>query len=89
MLGALYRYVHTADPEQFQPMNANFGLLEPLERTVKDKQRKKELLVERALADIDAFATLINAEVGTRNAELTVGTSVPPSAFRVPRSPDQ
>ena len=89
MLGALYRYVHTADPEHFQPMNANFGLLEPLERAVKDKQRKKELLVERALADMDAFATLINAEVGTRNAELTVGTSVPPSAFRVLRSPDQ
>jgi methylenetetrahydrofolate--tRNA-(uracil-5-)-methyltransferase len=57
MLGALYRYVHTADPEHFQPMNANFGLLEPLDRTVKDKARKKELLVERALAAMDAFAT--------------------------------
>ena len=56
MLGALYRYVHTADPEHFQPMNANFGLLEPLERPVKDKQRKKELLVERALGDMDEFA---------------------------------
>src|SRR5213596_571954 len=70
MLGALYRYVHTADPEHFQPMNANFGLLEPLERTVKDKQRKKELLVERALADMDMFAQQVNAEVGTRNGEL-------------------
>ena len=56
MLGALYRYVHTADPEHFQPMNANFGLLEPLERPVKDKQKKKDLLVERALADMDRFA---------------------------------
>src|SRR6266568_4581808 len=26
MLGALYRYVHSADPAHFQPMNANFGL---------------------------------------------------------------
>src|SRR5436309_7444747 len=59
MLGALYRYVHTADPEHFQPMNANFGLLEPLERPVKDKQKKKELLVERALADMDAFAARV------------------------------
>src|SRR5438552_9154455 len=59
MLGALYRYVHTADAEHFQPMNANFGLLEPLERPVKDKQRKKELLVERALRDMDTFATRV------------------------------
>src|SRR5216110_776107 len=73
MLGALYRYVHTADAEHFQPMNANFGLLEPLERPVKDKQRKKELLVERALRDMDTFADRIgiakNAECGVRNAE--------------------
>ena len=63
MLGALYRYVHSADPEHFQPMNANFGLLEPLERPVKDKQRKKQLLVERALRDMDAFARSIGVEV--------------------------
>ena len=63
MLGALYRYVHTVDPDHFQPMNANFGLLEPLERPERDKQRKKELLVERALADMDAFARSIGAEL--------------------------
>jgi methylenetetrahydrofolate--tRNA-(uracil-5-)-methyltransferase len=63
MLGALYRYVHTADPAHFQPMNANFGLLEPLERPVKDKQRKKELLVDRALADMDAFAREVGVGV--------------------------
>jgi methylenetetrahydrofolate--tRNA-(uracil-5-)-methyltransferase len=56
MLGALYHYVHTTDPEHFQPMNANFGLLEPLERPERDKQRRKELLVERALRDMDGFA---------------------------------
>ena len=59
MLGALYRYVHSADPAHFQPMNANFGLLEPLERVVKDKQKKREQLVERALADMDAFAARV------------------------------
>ena len=30
MLGGLYRYLREADPKHFQPMNANFGLLEPL-----------------------------------------------------------
>jgi methylenetetrahydrofolate--tRNA-(uracil-5-)-methyltransferase len=58
MLGGLYRYLREADPHHFQPMNANFGLLDPLpgkslpraQRGVK-KDRKKELLVERAQAD--------------------------------------
>jgi methylenetetrahydrofolate--tRNA-(uracil-5-)-methyltransferase len=65
MLGALYHYVHSANPEHFQPMNANFGLLEPLERPVRDKQKKKEQLVERALRDIDVFARELGVEVAT------------------------
>src|SRR5256885_815249 len=63
MLGALYRYVHSADPAHFQPMNANFGLVDPLERPVKDKQKKRELLVQRALHDIDIFARGVGVEV--------------------------
>jgi methylenetetrahydrofolate--tRNA-(uracil-5-)-methyltransferase len=50
MLGGLYRYLADADPLHFQPMNANFGLLDPLPEKAK-KDRKKELLVERAQAD--------------------------------------
>ncbi len=50
MLGGLYRYLREADPRHFQPMNANFGLLDPLPGKVK-KDRKKQLLVERAQAD--------------------------------------
>src|SRR5213596_1859266 len=63
MLGALYRYVHSADPAHFQPMNANFGLLDPLERVPRDKQKKREHLVERALRDMDIFARGIGVEV--------------------------
>ena len=63
MLGALYRYLREADSEHFQPMNANFGLLEPLAGARADggtggrisKARKKELLVERARADFGRF----------------------------------
>jgi methylenetetrahydrofolate--tRNA-(uracil-5-)-methyltransferase len=57
MLGGLYRYLAEADPKHFQPMNANFGLLEPLSRAERGmkKDRKKELLVERAQADLDRF----------------------------------
>jgi methylenetetrahydrofolate--tRNA-(uracil-5-)-methyltransferase len=56
MLGALYRYLREADPAHFQPMNANFGLVEPLDQIVKDKAKKKERLVARALQDIETFA---------------------------------
>jgi len=57
MLGGLYRYLAEADPKHFQPMNANFGLLEPLSRAERGikKDRKKELLVERAQAEFEAF----------------------------------
>ena len=52
MLGALYRYLREADPAHFQPMNANFGLLDELPERVRDKRRKRELFAERALADM-------------------------------------
>ncbi|HXV86084.1 MAG TPA: FAD-dependent oxidoreductase, partial [Gemmatimonadales bacterium] len=61
MLGSLLRYTHTADPAHFQPMNANFGLLPPLEPAVRDKHRKKEMLAERALSAMRPFAAEVAA----------------------------
>ena len=55
MLGALLRYLREADPRHFQPMNANFGLLEPLSAPV-SKGDKRRALVERALAEFQAWA---------------------------------
>jgi methylenetetrahydrofolate--tRNA-(uracil-5-)-methyltransferase len=56
MLGALYRYLRDADPKHFQPMNANFGLLEPLGATGRvSKDRKKELLIERAQSEFASW----------------------------------
>jgi methylenetetrahydrofolate--tRNA-(uracil-5-)-methyltransferase len=56
MLGGLLRYLRDADPKHFQPMNANFGLLDPLPAAVK-KAAKKEALAERALADFREWAS--------------------------------
>ena len=56
MLGALYRYLREADPAHFQPMNANFGLLEELPDPPRDKARKKALYAERALRDLRGWA---------------------------------
>ena len=58
MLGGLYRYLRDADPRHFQPMNANFGLLDPLPGKVK-KDRKKELLAERALGEMRAWVAAL------------------------------
>lgn len=54
MLGGLYRYLRDADPSHFQPMNANFGLLDPLPGKVK-KDQKRERLAEHALNDFRAW----------------------------------
>ena len=59
MMGALYRYMREADPKHFQPMNANFGLLDDLEgvapKVLKDKAKKRELFAERALTAMAAW----------------------------------
>jgi methylenetetrahydrofolate--tRNA-(uracil-5-)-methyltransferase len=52
MLGALYRYLREADPRHFQPMNANFGLLDELPTVPRDKKKKREGYAERALAQL-------------------------------------
>ena len=68
MLGALYRHLRDADPRHFQPMNANFGLVEPLDANVRDKRRKKELLAERALADMAAWRDRITMPTAAASA---------------------
>jgi len=55
MLGALYRYLREADPRHFQPMNANFGLVEPLMEEPRDKAKKRAMIAERALADMERW----------------------------------
>lgn len=53
-LGALLRYVTDADREDFQPMNVNFGLFPALPSKAKGR-RKKELMAERSLRDLDRW----------------------------------
>lgn len=56
MIGALCHYVAGASPEHFQPMNAAYGLLAPLYPEVRNKARRRQLLAERALAEVGQFA---------------------------------
>src|SRR2546427_1084134 len=61
MLGALYRYLRDTEPAKFQPMNANFGLMDPLDPPVRDKFKKKEVLAERALRELGLFVQELGA----------------------------
>ncbi len=52
MLGALVRYITSPDQRAFQPMNANFGLLPPLEAPPRNKGERKLAYSERAIRDM-------------------------------------
>lgn len=49
VLGALAAYVAHYDGKDFQPMNANWGIVPPLAERVRDKKEKTRLMAERAL----------------------------------------
>ena len=54
MLGSLAKYVSTEN-DNFQPMNANFGILKPLDKKIRDKKEKYGKLAEIALDSIEKF----------------------------------
>jgi methylenetetrahydrofolate--tRNA-(uracil-5-)-methyltransferase len=55
MLGGLMRYLRDSDPAHFAPMNSNFGLVDPLEEPIRDKEQRRARLVERARDDFAAW----------------------------------
>lgn len=59
-LGSMARYITTADFENFQPMNANFGLFPNLNVRYRKKAEKKEALAHRALDSMSAFISESN-----------------------------
>lgn len=64
MIGAMAAYVsHGGIGSSFQPMNANFGIIEPLEKRVKGgKSAKNEALATRSLEIIDGIVSSLPAE---------------------------
>jgi methylenetetrahydrofolate--tRNA-(uracil-5-)-methyltransferase len=52
MLGALCHYVSHAEPDKFQPMKANFGLMPPLSPPVRNKRERYRAYAARAMSDL-------------------------------------
>lgn len=55
-LGALLAYLVQADPDHFQPMHVNFGILPPLtDSPRRSRKKRREAYVARALRDLDLW----------------------------------
>jgi methylenetetrahydrofolate--tRNA-(uracil-5-)-methyltransferase len=54
-IGALAHYVSHADPAHYQPSNITHGIMAPLSNPPRDKARKKALIADRALADLQEW----------------------------------
>lgn len=55
LLGALAAYISSAPGENFQPMNANFGLLPPLGKKIKNKKVRYQAYSQRSLTELKRF----------------------------------
>ena len=58
IMGALAAYLERENVS-FQPMNANFGILPPLENKTRDKAENKRLYAERSMKDLEKICALI------------------------------
>ncbi|EFA87869.1 FADH(2)-oxidizing methylenetetrahydrofolate--tRNA-(uracil(54)-C(5))-methyltransferase TrmFO [Staphylococcus epidermidis] len=56
MIGSMAYYIsHAKNEKNFQPMNANFGLLPSLEKRIKDKKERYETQAKRSLEYLDNY----------------------------------
>lgn len=55
MIGALLYYITHADPENFQPMKANMGLLPEFAEWIKGKPNRYAAYAERAKTDLETY----------------------------------
>ena len=59
MLGALCKYISTENKD-YQPMNANFGIIASLDEKIKDKKIKYEKYAKRSLEEIKRIRNEMN-----------------------------
>ena len=52
ILGGIINYITTFNGKNFQPMNANFGVLDSLETKIKDEKERKLAFSNRAINEM-------------------------------------
>jgi len=62
VIGSLAHYITHTDGHRFQPMNATFGLLPPLNHRVPGKRERNQVLADRALRDLVTSKARIERE---------------------------
>lgn len=54
-VGALAHYISEGNADDFQPMNINFGIIEPITQRIRRKRDRYAAVAQRALEKIDAI----------------------------------
>jgi methylenetetrahydrofolate--tRNA-(uracil-5-)-methyltransferase len=54
-LGGLVSYITKSDPDYFQPVNVHFGLFPPLKASIRNRELRRQRMVERALEDLTVW----------------------------------
>jgi methylenetetrahydrofolate--tRNA-(uracil-5-)-methyltransferase len=72
-IGALAFYVSHANPHDYQPTNITFGIMEPPQPAVKDRQKRKLAISECALRDLEAWKATGQRAEGRGQRENSVG----------------
>lgn len=55
MLGSLCRYITQTDPQHFQPMKANFGILPDLDPSIMGKRHRARAFAQRAITSLEVY----------------------------------
>ena len=58
MLGAIINYIAFSEEKNFQPMNANYGIVQA--ENMRDKTEKKKKILEISMQEINKFLEKIN-----------------------------
>ena len=79
-IGALAFYVSHANPHDYQPSNITFGIMEPPPQHIRDKQKRKLAISERALADLEEWKKAdLKVSTTTESVEVEAEAHVVPT----------
>ncbi|AEE96043.1 gid protein [Mahella australiensis 50-1 BON] len=66
-IGSLAAYVSMYAGNDFQPMNANFGIMPPLSQRIKNKQQRNQAIAQRALQALEDLISSPEYGIGEGN----------------------